>query len=273
MTCLEGKTVILVTHQVEFVSSVDNILVMQDGQVTQSENYEDLLMEGTAFEQLVNAHKDAITGLQPSPHEHKSKLQKTGNMHQRTEHAHKSYDSKENNEEQISAKGIPGVQLTEEKEKEIGNVGWKPFLDYVIISKGSWFFFLCILMHVGFVGFQAATSYWLAFGIQIPEISIIMLIGVYTFVSSASIFFVLLRSVFTTLLGLKASRSFFTQFTNSIFSAPMVFFDSTPVGRILTRKLEGRKNVLLRERRSFGLCSEAKGTVWSLQFSEFILSF
>nr|KAJ0191354.1 hypothetical protein LSAT_V11C800436670 [Lactuca sativa] len=36
--------------------------VMKDGQVTQSEKYEELLMAGTAFEELVNAHKDAITG-------------------------------------------------------------------------------------------------------------------------------------------------------------------------------------------------------------------
>ncbi|KAH6758066.1 multidrug resistance-associated protein 6 [Perilla frutescens var. hirtella] len=35
--------------------------------------------------------------------------------------------------------------------------------------------------------------------------------------------------------GLKASQSFFSGFTNSIFNAPMLFFDSTPVGRILTR--------------------------------------
>ncbi|KAI8017748.1 ABC transporter C family member 8 [Camellia lanceoleosa] len=37
------------------------------------------------------------------------------------------------------------------------------------------------------------------------------------------------------LLGLKASKAFFSDFTNSILNAPMLFFDSTPVGRILTR--------------------------------------
>ncbi|GMP74650.1 hypothetical protein CsSME_00032015 [Camellia sinensis var. sinensis] len=36
------------------------------------------------------------------------------------------------------------------------------------------------------------------------------------------------------LLGLKASKAFFSDFTNSIFNAPMLFFDSTPVGQILT---------------------------------------
>ncbi|KAL7615858.1 hypothetical protein Lser_V15G01408 [Lactuca serriola] len=227
MTCLKKKTVILVTHQVEFLSSVDNILVMKDGQVTQSGNYEELLMAGAAFEQLVNAHKDAITGLEPSPSENKNEVVKPGMENS----DNKSYLSKGNSEGQL----VTGVQLTEEEEKEIGNVGWKPFLDYIVISKGLWLLSLCVLSQSSFVVLQAAASYWLAFGIQIPKISNIMLIVVYTLLSTTSTFFVYLRSLLAALLGLKASKSFFTKFTDSITRAPMVFFDSTPVGRILTR--------------------------------------
>ena len=183
-------------------------------------------MAGTAFEQLVNAHKDVITGLEPSPQENKTELDKTES---------KSYLSKENSEAEIPTKGLAGVQLTEEEEKATGNVGWKTFLDYVVISEGLWFLALTIISHIGFVGLQAAASYWLAFGIPIPKITTIMLISVYTLLSTTSIFFVFLRSFFATLLGLKASKSFFSKFTDSISNAPMVFFDSTPVGRILTR--------------------------------------
>ncbi|KAJ0759636.1 putative ABC-type xenobiotic transporter [Helianthus annuus] len=230
MNCLEGKTVILVTHQVEFLSSVDNILVMQDGQIKQSGNYEKILTAGTAFEELVNAHKEAITGLNSSPSENK-----TINMHQNFEEVNNNnYLKKQISEGQL-IKGPPGVQLTEEEEKEIGNVGWKPFLDYVVISEGSWFLFLSVFTVTSFVALQAAASYWLAYGIQIPKVTTIMLICVYTLLSSISTVFVFLRSFFAALLGLKASKLFFNKFTDSIFSAPMVFFDSTPVGRILTR--------------------------------------
>ncbi|KAJ0785137.1 putative ABC-type xenobiotic transporter [Helianthus annuus] len=225
MTCLEGKTIILVTHQVEFLSSVDNILVLQDGQVTQSGTYEDLLMAGTTFEQLVNAHKDAITSLDSSPSESKSEPHVTDN---------KNGLNKKSNKEKILTKGL-GVQLTEDEEKDTGNVGWNTFLDYVAISKGTWFFSLSIISHVGFVALQAVASYWLAFGIQIPEITILMLICVYTLISTTSMLFVSLRSLFATLLGLKASKAFFHKFTDSVFTAPMVFFDSTPIGRLLTR--------------------------------------
>ncbi|KAL7587765.1 hypothetical protein Lser_V15G41077 [Lactuca serriola] len=107
------------------------------------------------------------------------------------ENSNNSYLGKGNSEGKL----VTGVQLTEEEENEIGNVGWKPFLDYIVISKGLWILSLCVLSQSSFVVLQAAGSYWLAF----------------------------------------ASKSFFTKFTDSITRAPMVFFDSTPVGRILTR--------------------------------------
>ncbi|GFQ01426.1 ABC transporter c family member 8 [Phtheirospermum japonicum] len=40
--------------------------------------------------------------------------------------------------------------------------------------------------------------------------------------------------IFDKLKGLKASEAFFSAFISSVFNDPMIFFDSTPVGRILT---------------------------------------
>ncbi|KAF8400343.1 hypothetical protein HHK36_013640 [Tetracentron sinense] len=65
MAALENKTIILATYQVEFLAEADKILVMEDGQITQSGSYEELLTAGTAFEHLVNAHKNSMTILDP----------------------------------------------------------------------------------------------------------------------------------------------------------------------------------------------------------------
>ncbi|GLU14361.1 hypothetical protein SLE2022_309370 [Rubroshorea leprosula] len=233
MTALKMKTVILVTHQVEFLSEVDRILVMEDGQITQSGSYEDLLMAGTAFEQLVNAHRDAVTSLSPLNNESQGEFPKIDRV--QPENSSVFNPNKQNSEGEISAKGPQGVQLTEEEEKEIGDVGWKPFMDYLHISKGSLLMLSSILAQSTFVLLQAAATYWLAFAIKIPKVTSSMLIGVYTGISTLSAAFVYLRSLFAALLGLKASKAFFSGFTNSIFKASMLFFDSTPVGRILTR--------------------------------------
>uniref|UniRef100_A0A7N2LLB3 ABC-type xenobiotic transporter n=1 Tax=Quercus lobata TaxID=97700 RepID=A0A7N2LLB3_QUELO len=238
MAALENKTVILVTHQVEFLSEVDKFLanfyevlkVMNGGQITQSGSYEELLTAGT--EQLVNAHRDAMTGLGPSNNETKEESQKLDTV--QLEVSQGSNLTKETSEGEIAVKDLPGVQLTEE-ETEINDVGWKPFWDYIIDSKGLLFFFLGIVTQVGFVGLQAAVTYWLALGIQIPKITSVILIGVYTAISTLSALFVYVRSFLSAYLGLKASRAFFSRFTNAVFKAPMLFFDSTPIGQILTQ--------------------------------------
>ncbi|XP_037493238.1 ABC transporter C family member 8 [Jatropha curcas] len=235
MTALENKTVVLVTHQIEFLSSVDRILVMEAGQITQSGNYEELSMAGTAFEQLVNAHKDSVTAMGQSNNHIHGESSKVDTVSPEPEESNSSYPAKGNSGVEICMKGVPGVQLTDVEEKEIGDIGWKPFLDYILVSKGTFLVCLCVLSSTGFLVLQAAATYWLAYAIQIPKFNTGVLIGVYTLISTVGVGFIPLRNFFAAYLGLKASKSFFSAFTNSIFRAPMLFFDSTPVGRILTR--------------------------------------
>ncbi|XP_035539240.1 ABC transporter C family member 8-like isoform X1 [Juglans regia] len=234
MAALEKKTVILVTHQVEFLQSVDHILVMEDGKINQSGSYEELLTSGMAFEQLVNAHRDAMTVLNTSHNESQvESSQKVDSV--QMEVCQGCCLTKGNSEGEIFFEGVPGIQLTEKEKTEIGDVGWKPFWDYLQVSEGTFFLCLSLITQSIFVALQAAATYWLALGIQIPSITTGMLIGVYTLTSALSAVFVYLRTLFAAHLGLKASKAFFSGFTNAIFKAPMLFFDSTPSGRILTR--------------------------------------
>lgn len=202
---------------------------MQGGKITQSGSYEDLVTAGMAFEQLVNAHRDAMTLLDPSNNESQGEFQKIDSVQI------EQCLTKGNSEGEIYVKGVPGVQLTEKEEKEIGDVGWKPFWDYIQVSQGLFLLCLSLISQSIFTALQAASTYWLALGIQIPNITNGMLIGVYTAISALSAVFVYLRTFFAAHLGLKASTAFFSGFTNAIFKAPMLFFDSTPAGRILTR--------------------------------------
>ncbi|XP_004510355.1 ABC transporter C family member 8 [Cicer arietinum] len=222
MTALREKTVILVTHQVEFLSEVDIILVMEGGKVIQSGSYENLLTAGTAFELLVSAHKDAINELNQEDEN------KRGSENE-------VFSRNQSEGEISSTKDLLGAQLTQEEEKVIGNVGWKPFWDYINYSKGSFMLCFILLAQSVFMALQTASTFWLAIAIEIPKVTSAILIGVYSLIAFASAGFVYLRSYLTAILGLKASITFFSSFNTAIFNAPMLFFDSTPVGRILTR--------------------------------------
>ncbi|CAM6088135.1 unnamed protein product [Calypogeia fissa] len=69
LDALASKTVLLVTHQIDFLPGADLILVMRDGRIVQSGHYEDLLTGGTDFEALVEASNEALEKV--LPHEQK----------------------------------------------------------------------------------------------------------------------------------------------------------------------------------------------------------
>ncbi|CAL5066979.1 unnamed protein product [Urochloa decumbens] len=60
---LASKTVVYVTHHVEFLPSADLILVMRDGKITQSGDYNEILKSGEELMELVGSHKDALSTL------------------------------------------------------------------------------------------------------------------------------------------------------------------------------------------------------------------
>jgi ATP-binding cassette, subfamily C (CFTR/MRP), member 2 len=74
----------------------------------------------------------------------------------------------------------------------------------------------------------------MAANVQNSNMSMLKLISVYIAIGVFSVFFVLSRSLSAVILGLQTSRSLFSQLLNSLFRAPMSFFDST-LGRVLSR--------------------------------------
>ncbi|OEL13582.1 ABC transporter C family member 8 [Dichanthelium oligosanthes] len=227
MAALENKTVILVTHQVEFLSKVDKILVMEDGEITQEGTYQELLQSGKAFEQLVNAHRASKTSLDSQ--DHVKGVKEPGTFQ------YQIPIIPQNSEAEISTGNQLSVQLTEEEKREVGEAGLKPYKDYVSVSKGWILLALIILAQCVFVVLQCLATYWLAIAVQSHQFSVAVVVGVYAVMSTASCLFAYIRSLLAAHFGLKASRKFFLGLMDSVFKAPMLFFDSTPIGRIMTR--------------------------------------
>lgn len=92
-----------------------------------------------------------------------------------------------------------------------------------------------MLSQCGFVTLQAAATYWLALAIQFPKVTSGILVSVFAALSTLGAMFAGVRAFLRVHMGIKASKAFFLSFNRAIFKAPILFFDSTPVGRILTR--------------------------------------
>ncbi|CAD6336545.1 unnamed protein product [Miscanthus lutarioriparius] len=234
MTALAEKTVVLVTHQVEFLTETDRILVMEGGQVSQQGKYSELLGSGTAFEKLVSAHQSSITALDTSASQQNQDQGQQASDEYIVPSALQVI--RQASDIEVTAKGpSAAIQLTEEEEKGTGDLGWKPYKDYINVPKAAFQFSGMCTSQVLFTCFQIASTYWLAVAVQMDSVSAALLVGAYSGLSIFSCCFAYFRSLFAANLGLKASKAFFGGLMDSVFKAPMSFFDSTPVGRILTR--------------------------------------
>ncbi|KAF3962205.1 hypothetical protein CMV_013250 [Castanea mollissima] len=63
MGILKEKTILFVTHQVEFLPAADLILVMQNGRIAQAGRFKELMKQKIGFEILVGAHSQALDSI------------------------------------------------------------------------------------------------------------------------------------------------------------------------------------------------------------------
>ncbi|CBI22568.3 unnamed protein product, partial [Vitis vinifera] len=161
MRALSGKTVLLVTHQVDFLPAFGSVLLMSDGKILHAAPYHQLLTSSQEFQ-----------------------------------------DFRTHIEREFNASGHD--QLIKQEEREIGNPGFKPYMLYLNQNKQFWLF---------------------------P----IGLIVVYLSIGCTSTVFLLCRTLLMVSLGLQSSKSLLAQLLNSFFRAPMSFYDSTPLGRMISR--------------------------------------
>eukprot|EP00262_Sarcandra_glabra_P022425 TRINITY_DN992_c0_g3_i1.p1 TRINITY_DN992_c0_g3~~TRINITY_DN992_c0_g3_i1.p1 ORF type:complete len:1485 (+),score=238.04 TRINITY_DN992_c0_g3_i1:211-4665(+) len=225
MGALSGKTVLLVTHQVDFLPAFDSILLMSDGEILHAGSYHELLASSREFQNLINAHKDTA-GSERLPQVVSSTRQKPS-----IEEIKNTCIEKNQN----TVKALFGDQLIKKEEKETGDTGLTPYLQYLNQNKGFLYFSLAALSHLMFVGGQISQNFWMASNVQNPQVSQLRLITVYLAIGCSTTIFLLLRSILVVSLGLQSSKSLFSQLLKSLFRAPMSFFDSTPFGRILSR--------------------------------------
>ncbi|ESQ43804.1 hypothetical protein EUTSA_v10005741mg [Eutrema salsugineum] len=279
---LKGKTVLLVTHQVDFLHNVDCILVMRDGMIVQSGRYDELVSNGLDFGALVAAHETSMELVEAgsasaaatnvpmaSPRTQRNismdsprqpttpkspKVHRTTSMESPRIQRTTSMESPrlgELNDEHIKSflgSNIPedGSRLVKDEEREVGQVSFQVYKLYSTEAYGWWGMILVLFFSVAWQGSIMASDYWLAYETSAKNavsFDASVFIRVYLLIAALSIVLVCLRAFYITHLGLKTAQIFFKQILNSLVHAPMSFFDTTPSGRILSRASTDQTNV------------------------------
>ncbi|XP_061352672.1 ABC transporter C family member 5-like isoform X3 [Gastrolobium bilobum] len=256
LTALADKTVIFVTHQVEFLPAADIILVLKEGNIIQAGKYDELLQAGTDFNALVSAHHEAIEAMDIPTHSSedsdenvcldvsvmtdKKSFSSENDIESLAKEVQEGSSDQKAIKEKKKAKRSRKKQLVQEEERVRGRVNMKVYLSYMAAAYKGLLIPLIIIAQALFQFLQIASNWWMAWanpqteGDQ-PKVTPMVLLLVYMALAFGSSLFIFVRAVLVATFGLAAAQKLFFNMLRSIFHAPMSFFDSTPAGRILNR--------------------------------------
>lgn len=239
---LKDKTILLVTHQVDFLHNVDLIFVMRDRMIVESGKYTDLLESGLDFKALVTAHETSMEMVEMGTTMPGATSPKTPKSPQLP--MSRGNSNVENGFPEVSGSDQATSKLIKEEERETGHVSLRVYKLYCTEAFGWWGVFAVLLISFLWQASLMASDYWLAYETSdAASFNPSLFINVYAIIAAVSIVLVLSRGLFTTLWGLKTSQVFFGQMLHSLLHAPMSFFDSTPSGRILSRASSDQTNI------------------------------
>ncbi|XP_062210491.1 ABC transporter C family member 14-like [Phragmites australis] len=243
---LKNKTIVLVTHQVDFLHNADIIYVMKDGMIAQSGKYDELLRAGTDFAALVAAHDSSMELVESVAPESDRELpvsRQPSNKH----------GGKASNGDSPSSSSIvapkaekASARLIKDEERASGHVSLAVYKQYMTEAWGWWGPLLVLAVSTAWQGTVVASDLWLADETSEENAASFrpsLFINVYAGLAAGSVVLVSARSFLVAFIGLQTADRFFKQILNSILHAPMSFFDTTPSGRILSRASSDQTNV------------------------------
>nr|GEV31725.1 ABC transporter C family member 3-like [Tanacetum cinerariifolium] len=232
---LESKTVIYVTHQVEFLPDADLILVLKDGRIAQAGTYDNILNSGTDIIELVGAHKEALLEI-----DNAGKKVISDTMDVIENQGSEGTMKKQLKEETKSSQNGKKRQLVEVEERGKGKIGFSVYRKYLTTAYGGALVPLILLVHTMFEILQILSNYWMAWAS--PELESnearagdSKIIMIYVAFGIGCSFSILARLMLLMKAAYETANQLFYNMHFCIFRAPMSFFDANPSGRVLNR--------------------------------------
>ncbi|XP_055268800.1 ATP-binding cassette sub-family C member 11 isoform X2 [Moschus berezovskii] len=240
---LRRKTVVLVTHQLQYLEFCDQIILFEDGKICEKGIHSELIQKRGRYAQLIqNMHGKATQGVLQRVTKTEEELQLEGQAQTTCQ------------EELLNENAVLENQLTQKEKMEEGSLKWRVYHHYIQAGGGyliCGLVFFLMLMMVFFMLFNFWwLSYWLGQGsgnnssqesnwtaadpgdiLDNPQLPFYQL--VFGLSSLFTIFLgICLSVVFTKVMG-KAPTTLHNKLFNKVSHCPMRFFDTTPTGRLL----------------------------------------
>ncbi|KAB1997811.1 hypothetical protein ES319_D12G048800v1 [Gossypium barbadense] len=232
---LQGKTRILVTNQLHFLPHVDYILLISNGVIKEEGTFEEVSRKGRIFQKLMeNAGKmEKREGKVDGRYIDMEKLEPNSNKMVENEINDIPKDANAANRR----KGMTAI-LVKQEERETGLVSWNVLMRYKDAIGGLWVVMILFTFYFSTEVLRILSSIWLRFWTDRsasksykPEFYIL----IYALLGFSQVTVTLTNSFWLITSSLGAARRLHDMMLNSILRAPMLFFQTNPIGRVINR--------------------------------------
>uniref|UniRef100_A0A8C7ISJ6 ATP-binding cassette sub-family C member 5 n=1 Tax=Oncorhynchus kisutch TaxID=8019 RepID=A0A8C7ISJ6_ONCKI len=230
-TASKGKTTIFVTHQLQYLAECDHVILMKDGQIAEHGTHSQLMGRDRDYAALFNSVQQEV-------------MPTTERM----------------SSSSLITDLLPFI-LMKAEEKGSGAVAWDVYKAYINAAGGPYAFIINVILFLFTTGSIAFSNWWLSYWIRqrSGNTSLILenetnetLAGlasdsmrlnphvqyysrVYVLSMGAALFLKTMRGLVFVKCTVRAASVLHDKLFHRLLLSPMRFFDTTPLGRILTR--------------------------------------
>uniref|UniRef100_A0A7N8XKF2 ATP-binding cassette, sub-family C (CFTR/MRP), member 4 n=1 Tax=Mastacembelus armatus TaxID=205130 RepID=A0A7N8XKF2_9TELE len=225
---LKNKSRILVTHQLQYLKTADQILVLKEGHMVAKGTYTELQRSGVDFTSLLKEDEEQQ---QQPPHD---TLTRSRTMSQNSVLSQTSSVQSVKDGDQLPAES---AQVVAEESRAQGTIGPGLYVKY--LRAGTNIVVLLLVMVVTYI----MHDWWLLYNFTIiqngqnvtKELDVDFYLGVYGGLTAVTIVLGFVRNLVLFNVLVRCAQSLHNRMFNAIIRTPVCFFDINPIGRVLNR--------------------------------------
>uniref|UniRef100_A0A672L1A3 ATP-binding cassette sub-family C member 9-like n=1 Tax=Sinocyclocheilus grahami TaxID=75366 RepID=A0A672L1A3_SINGR len=228
----DKRTVVLVTHKLQYLIHADWIIAMKDGSLLREGTLKDIQTHDVELYE----HWKTLMNRQDQELEKETEMESQTTLERKTlRRAFYSREAKnqiddEDEEEEVEEDDDDNMSTTTSRRSKIP---WKMCCRY-LSSGGFLMVFLMVSSKLAKHSVMVAIDYWLAAWTSSNQ-SLIAEVIMFIILCGAAIALCLITSLTVEFLGVAAATNLHHNLLNKIIHAPIRFFDVTPLGQILNR--------------------------------------